>query len=176
MNGNFTYETQDNDVGKRLDAILFKIANSKEFKIAFNKVLSESDCKNIFSRSKFQELIKDGKILVNNKVAKKPSYILSAKDLISIKLSDIKQSSIEIKPWDFKIDIIFEDDDVLIVNKPKELVVHPGAGNRDRTLLNALIDKLSFDNKGKIGNNDYREGIVHRIDKDTTGLLVVAKK
>ncbi len=146
-------------VGKRLDIALLLLLESKDLSKMF------------FSRSKIQEFIKNGNVLINGK-PKKGSYALQLNDKIECDL-DIEEEVNYIKPWkDVVLDIVYEDDDLLVINKGPEFVVHPGAGNKDKTLLNAVIDKLSFNNESK---KNVRVGIVHRIDKDTTGLLVVAK-
>ena len=92
-------------------------------------------------------------------------------DKISLEISEPKLSLI--KPYDYKLDVIFEDDDIIVVNKPAGIVMHPGAGNYDNTLVNALI----FYNKNLLSDigGKMRPGIVHRIDKNTSGLIVIAK-
>ncbi len=121
------------------------------------------------SRSKIQEYLTQGLILVNSK-NEKSSYKLSVGDEIVV--NDLPKPVSELVAEDIPLDIVYEDDDVIVINKPKGLVVHPGAGNFEHTLANALkahSDKLSS------LNGDFRPGIVHRLDKDTAGLLVVAK-
>lgn len=120
------------------------------------------------SRTYIQKLIKDGNILVNGKV-QKPSYIVNEEDKINITIPD--EETIDIKPENIKIDVVYEDDDLIIINKDKGMVVHPAPGNYSGTLVNALM--YHFKNLSSLNGN--RPGIVHRIDKDTTGLLVVAK-
>ena len=121
------------------------------------------------SRSKIQQYIDEGFILVNSK-KEKSSYKLEASDEISI--ADFPKEVSELKAEDIPLEIVYEDDDLLVINKPKGLVTHPGAGNSEHTLANAL--KFHSDNLSSI-NGDFRPGIVHRLDKDTAGLLVVAK-
>ena len=121
------------------------------------------------SRSKIQSCIDNGLILVNGKSAK-ASYKVSEGDVISV--LDIPEETSDLNAEDIPLNIVYEDDDILIVNKPKGLVVHPGAGNEEHTLANAL--KFHSDNLSTL-NGEFRPGIVHRIDKDTAGLLVVAK-
>ena len=122
------------------------------------------------SRSYGAKLIDDGNILVNGKKAK-VSTKLSKDDEILVILPEPK--TLEVKAQDIKLDIVYEDECVLVINKPINMVVHPSAGHEDGTLVNALMahcgDKLSAI------NGVMRPGIVHRIDRDTTGLLVVAK-
>lgn len=122
-----------------------------------------------YSRNLVLNLLKSGNILVNDKIVK-PSYKVHSKDIITIK--DVKSPTDEIIPWDYPLDIVYEDDDIIIVNKPSGMVVHPGAGNKDNTLVNAL--KYHTDKLSDI-NGIERLGIVHRIDKDTSGLIIVAK-
>ena len=122
-----------------------------------------------YSRNLVLNLLKSGTILVNDKIVK-PSYKVHSKDVITIK--DVKSPTDEIIPWNYSLDIVYEDDDIIIVNKPSGMVVHPGAGNKDHTLVNAL--KYHTDKLSDI-NGIERLGIVHRIDKDTSGLIIVAK-
>ena len=121
------------------------------------------------SRSKIQSHLENGCILVNGKV-EKSSYKLSEGDVITVE--DFKPEVSDLNPEDIPLDIVYEDDDVIVVNKPKGLVVHPGAGNEEHTLANAL--KFHSENLSSL-NGEFRPGIVHRIDKDTAGLLLVAK-
>ena len=121
------------------------------------------------SRSKIQSHLENGYILVNNK-AEKSSYKLREGDEIEIK--DFPNEVSDLNPEDIPLDIVYEDDDVIVINKPKGLVVHPGAGNTEHTLANAL--KFHSENLSSL-NGEFRPGIVHRIDKDTAGLLIVAK-
>lgn len=119
------------------------------------------------SRSKVQKLIKDRKVLVNNKEVNS-SYNIKLTD--DIYVDDDLDFDIDIVGEDIPLDIVYEDNDLLIVNKVSGMVVHPAPGNYTGTLVNALIHKFELSSKDKI-----RPGIVHRIDKDTSGLLVVAK-
>ncbi len=121
------------------------------------------------SRSKIQEYLSLGLILVNEKEVK-ASYKLDNDDEITIK--DFPKISSTLIAEDIPLDIVYEDDDLMVINKPTGLVVHPGAGNFEHTLANAL--KYHSDNLSSL-NGDFRPGIVHRLDKDTSGLLVVAK-
>ncbi len=122
------------------------------------------------SRTNVQRLIESGNILVNNNI-QKISYKVQAGDEISIVIPEAKE--IEIKPQDIKIDIVYEDSHIIVVNKPKGLVVHPAIGNPDGTLVNAIMN-ICKDSLSGIGG-EIRPGIVHRLDKDTTGLLIIAK-
>ena len=145
------YQVGQDDVGKRLDVFV-------------------SDQYQDISRSYVQKLIKEGLILVDE-VVKKASYKLEEGDRIEIAMPE--PEVLEVVAQDIPLDIVYEDDDFLIVNKPQGMVVHPAPGNPDGTLVNAIMyhckDKLSSI------NGVIRPGIVHRIDKNTSGLLVVAK-
>lgn len=122
------------------------------------------------SRSRAQELISEELITVNGKKCEK-KLLLSVGDCISIELPPERE--LEAIPQDIPIDIVYEDDYLLVVDKPRGMVVHPAAGNPDGTLVNALL----YHCKGRLSsiNGVIRPGIVHRIDKDTSGLLIVAK-
>ena len=119
------------------------------------------------TRAKIQTLIKNGNILVNNKPIKN-SYKVQNGDEIVI---NYVEENLDIKPEDIKLDIVYEDDDVIVVNKESGMVVHPAVGNTSGTLVNAL---MGYSELSKV-NDEFRPGIVHRIDKDTSGLLLVAK-
>lgn len=121
------------------------------------------------SRSYLSKCIEEGKILVNGKTSNQ-SYTVKLNDEIGV--ADLDQKPLEIEAKDLSLDIVYEDDDVAIVNKPKGMVVHPAAGNYDNTLVQGLLYEL--DDLATI-NGVVRPGIVHRIDKDTTGLLMIAK-
>lgn len=121
------------------------------------------------SRSYLSKAIKEGLVLVNRE-KKKPKYIVKKGDLIQVNLPERKE--LEPVPQDIPLQIIYEDKDIIIVDKPKGMVVHPAPGTPDNTLVNAL---LSYTNSLSDINGEIRPGIVHRLDKDTTGLLVVAK-
>ena len=124
---------------------------------------------NLFSRTKIKNHIKNGNILVNENIIS-PSYILKQNDKIAFNLGTLyKKSTLE--PENIKLEIIYEDDFLAIINKPSGLVVHPGSGISSGTLANALLHK--FNNLSKI--NEYAPGIVHRLDKETSGLMVIAK-
>ena len=122
-----------------------------------------------YSRNLILNLIKNGDILVNDSKIK-PSYKVKQGDKITI--NNVKTDTEDIIPWDYPLDIVFEDDDIIIINKPSGMVVHPGNGNKDHTLVNAL---KSYTDKLSDINGVERLGIVHRIDKDTSGLIMVAK-
>lgn len=122
-----------------------------------------------YSRSKVQKMINEGYIVVNNNKVKN-NYIIKENDRIEIDV-DYKED-VDILPENIKLDIYYEDDDIMVINKPSGMVVHPGAGNYSGTLVNALM--YHCQNLSHI-NGNVRPGIVHRIDADTSGLLLVAK-
>ena len=121
------------------------------------------------TRTNIQNLIKEGKILVNGLI-ERASYKVKLNDEISVEY--VENVLTDLKPCDIDLDIVYEDEDVIVINKQKGLVVHPAPGNYDNTLVNALLFKCK--DLSDV-NGYYRPGIVHRIDKDTSGLLVVAK-
>lgn len=121
------------------------------------------------SRSYVQKLIKDGLVYVNDKLMKS-SYLVKEGDSISVELPEPK--ILEITPQDLPIDIVYEDEDIVIINKSQDMVVHPAPGNYSGTLVNALL--FHIDNLSSI-NGIIRPGIVHRLDKDTSGILIIAK-
>jgi 23S rRNA pseudouridine1911/1915/1917 synthase len=123
------------------------------------------------SRTKIKNLIEKGYLEINNLKVLEPSKKINIKDKIKLEVPELKK--LEIKPYKYKLDIIYEDNDVMVINKPAGLVVHPGAGNFDNTLVNALIN---YDKKNLSSiNGELRPGIVHRLDKDTSGVIIVAK-
>lgn len=122
------------------------------------------------TRSKIQQSIKEGNVLVNDKIIK-ANYKVKPADVVTVLYNYPKEEK-ELVPQDIPLNIIYEDDVFLIINKVSGMVVHPGFGNRDGTLVNAL--KFHFDNLPNIGEEE-RPGLVHRLDKNTSGILVVAK-
>ena len=122
------------------------------------------------SRSYIQKLIKENYVTVNQKPVK-ANYRLSLGDRVEIDLPEAKEP--DIKPEDIPLDILYEDKDIIIVNKPKQMVVHPAPGHYSQTLVNALMYHCGSDLSGI--NGTMRPGIVHRIDMDTTGSLVACK-
>lgn len=138
------YKIRQDEQNNRLDKIIASIDNS-------------------ISRTSVQRLIEEGKILVNEK-QEKPSYKVNEGDIIKIEKEEPQE--IDLKPQEIPIDIIYEDKDILIINKAKGMVVHPGNGNPDGTLVNAVMAKCK-DSLSGIGGK-IRPGVVHRIDKDTS--------
>jgi len=137
--------------GERLDAFLARCADN-------------------LSRSAAQKLIEEGAVTRNGKPGKKNDK-LNPGDAITYEIPEPK--SVDIQATEMALDIVYEDEDLLVINKPKGLVVHPAAGHQDDTLVNGLLYALGDDLSGI--NGELRPGIVHRIDKDTSGLLAVAK-
>lgn len=121
-----------------------------------------------YSRSQLQRWIEDGHVQVNGQPVK-PKYKLAAGDVVIIEPE--KPKKIDLVPENIPLDIVYEDDDVIVVNKPQGMVVHPAPGHPDHTLVNALL----YHSPLSTINGEFRPGIVHRIDKDTSGLLMVAK-
>ncbi len=122
------------------------------------------------SRSKIQGFIKDGKVFVNNSV-KKPAYNLKNGD--KIEFEKLENEEIRIEHQNIPLDIIYEDENMLVVNKPSGMLTHPTSTERENTLVNALLYKYG-DNLSDI-NGEFRRGIVHRLDRNTSGLLIIAK-
>jgi 23S rRNA pseudouridine1911/1915/1917 synthase len=151
QNDILTFEIMSDDSGARIDKWLS--ANISEL-----------------SRSRIESLIADGKILLNSQPVSK-SVKLKAGDKVTVEIPEATE--LEVAPQDIPIEIVYEDNELLVVNKPKGMVVHPAPGNPDGTLVNALL----YHCKGRISsiNGVIRPGIVHRIDKMTSGLLMVAK-
>lgn len=147
----YKYIVKNEDKGKRLD-----------------RYVTEQNAE--ITRTAVQRLIDEKNILVNGK-EQKVSYKVNENDVVEVEIPEPKK--IEIKAEDIPIEVIYEDSDIIVVNKPKGMVVHPGNGNVDGTLVNAIMAKCEGSLSG-IGG-EIRPGIVHRIDKDTSGLLIVAK-
>lgn len=122
------------------------------------------------SRTAVQRLIEEESVLVNGKNTK-ASYKVQEND--EIEIQEVKPKEIELKAQEIPLEVIYEDDDIIVINKPKGLVVHPAAGNLDGTLVNAIM-AICKDSLSGIGG-EIRPGIVHRLDKDTSGILIVAK-
>ncbi|MCF7926026.1 MAG: RluA family pseudouridine synthase [Candidatus Izimaplasma sp.] len=149
-------------MAKKIEFVIEK----KQRKIRIDKFLAK---KTPHSRSTIQSLIADNHILVNSEPTK-ASYNVKTTDHITLEDYDEEESSL--LKEDIPLDIVYEDDEIIVVNKPTGLVVHPGAGNPSGTLVNGLLYNIK---DFKAIKGEIRPGIVHRIDKDTSGLLVVAK-
>ena len=123
------------------------------------------------SRTRIKNLILDKKLKINDKIITDPSKKIINGDIIELKIPEPKKATL--KPYNYKLNIVYEDADLIILNKPAGIIMHPGAGNFDKTIVNALINynKVSLSTIG----NKLRPGIVHRIDKNTSGLVVIAK-
>lgn len=145
------FEVQPEQEGERLDKFLSTIYPD-------------------FSRAFFQKLIRNNQVLVNSH-SQKASYAVHMDDLVRVEIPDAVETAIE--PENIPLDILYEDEDVLIVNKPKGMVVHPSAGHYSGTLVNAVMYHCKDSLSGI--NGEIRPGIVHRIDMDTTGSLIVCK-
>ena len=122
------------------------------------------------SRSMAQKMIEKGQVVVNDKIPK-TSYKTKLGDVVKITFEEPKET--KVKAQDIPLDIIYEDNDIIVINKPKGMVVHPGNGNPDGTLVNAVLNHCK-DSLSGIGG-EIRPGIVHRLDKDTSGLIIIAK-
>ena len=135
--------------------------------VRIDKFLAEEI--NIISRSKIKESIILKNVKVNGKNVK-PSFKISSGEIINIDLPSAETSLL--KPEKINFQVIHEDNDIIVVNKPSNLVVHPGSGNKSGTLVNGLV--YHFKKLSKI-NGQIRPGIVHRLDKNTTGIMIIAK-
>ena len=149
-NINFIVETNENNL--RVDVLI----NKREV---------------LISRTRIKNLILKEKLKLNNKIINNPSKKVAAGDKLSLQIPEPKKASL--KPYDLKLNIIYEDKDLLIIDKPAGIIMHPGAGNYDKTIVNALVN-YDKDSLSTIGD-ELRPGIVHRIDKNTSGLVVIAK-
>ncbi len=136
--------------------------------IRIDRYLAESQPD--LTRSHIQKILDEGGVLVNGKPVKR-SYVVRKGDFIDLTVPEAKET--EVLPESIPLDIIYEDDDILVINKPKGMVVHPAAGHDSGTLVNAILDHCHDSLSGI--NGVMRPGIVHRIDKDTTGVLIVCK-
>ena len=145
------------------------IVNEAEKKLRVDIFIKKRE--EIISRSRIKNLILDKKLKINNKLVIDPSKKISFNDEISLTIPEPKKASL--KPYKYKLDIVYEDEDLIIINKPSGIVMHPGAGNFDKTIVNALISR----DKNTLSNisGEFRPGIVHRLDKNTSGLVVIAK-
>ncbi len=143
-------EVGDDAAGERLDVYLARLARPE------------------LSRSRIQELIREGRVTVNGQSAK-PSHRLRPGERVRVEV--VPRPTLSAAPEEIPIDVVYEDEDLLVVNKPRGMVVHPAPGHPSGTLVNALLAHCRL----PAGDDPIRPGIVHRLDKDTTGLVVVAK-
>ena len=152
MNNTIKFSVDTQNSGKRLDVFLTENIEN-------------------YTRSFLKKLIENKQVKLNNNLLISPSTKIKFKDQITVHI--VQKNDQDIIPKKIKLDIVFEDKDILVLNKPKGMVVHPGAGNNENTLVNALLFRYKK-NLSNI-NGTLRPGIVHRIDKETSGLLVIAK-
>ena len=145
------YIADENDDGKRVDILLTDILSG-------------------VSRSKIQTQIKNGNIKINGKI-QKSSYITKEDDVIEI--TETVTEPVKIEPENIKLDIVYEDENMLVVNKPSSMLTHPTINETSGTLVNALLH--AYGNNLSDLNGEFRRGIVHRLDRNTTGLLMIAK-
>ncbi|MDA9684498.1 RluA family pseudouridine synthase [Candidatus Pelagibacter bacterium] len=145
------------------------LVEKKHHNIRVDLFLSEKI--STITRSYVKKLIENSQLKINKEIVKTPATRVKINDEIIINIIEKKENKVLPRKMDLKI--IFEDDDIIVLDKPKGLVVHPGAGNFENTLVNAL--KFKYKNNLSSVNGKVRPGIVHRIDKDTSGLLVIAK-
>ena len=150
---------------KKINLIVNKFENDLRIDIFVKKR------ENIISRTRIKNLILDSKLRINKQIITDPSKKISLNDRVELIMPEPKKASL--KPYKFNLDIVFEDKDLIVLNKPAGIVMHPGAGNFDNTIVNALMNY----NKNSLSNigDELRPGIVHRIDKNTSGLVVIAK-
>lgn len=144
------------------------IADENEENIRLDAYLTEA--LKDFSRSKIQGFIKNGNILINGG-SKKPSYALKDGDKIEINIPE--ETALKIEPQNIMLEIVYEDENMLVVNKPSGMLTHPTALERENTLVNALLFKYG-ENLSDV-NGEFRRGILHRLDRNTSGLLMIAK-
>ena len=150
---------------KNINLIVGKEENNLRVDVFINKK------EELISRTRIKNLILKRKLKLNNQIINNPSKKVLTGDKINLKIPEPKKTSL--KPFNFKLDIVYEDKDLLVLNKPAGIIMHPGAGNYDETIVNALI----YNKKDILSNigDELRPGIVHRIDKNTSGLVVIAK-
>ena len=150
---------------KKINLIVTEVDKNLRVDVFINKK------ENRISRTRVKNLILNKKLKFNNNIINDPSKKISSGDRLELTIPEPKKVSL--KPYKFNLNIIFEDKDLIVLNKPAGIAMHPGAGNFDNTIVNALMnyDKNSLSNIG----DELRPGIVHRIDKNTSGLIVIAK-
>jgi 23S rRNA pseudouridine1911/1915/1917 synthase len=152
MKKNINFIVEENENNLRVDVLI----NKRE---------------KLISRTRIKNLILKEKLKLNDEITKNPSKKVYTGDKLDLEIPNPEEASL--KPYDYKLEIIHEDEDILVINKPAGIIMHPGAGNYDKTIVNALIH-YNKDSLSNIGD-ELRPGIVHRIDKNTSGLIVVAK-
>ena len=152
-------------MGKKINLIAKKVNNGVRVDVFIKKIETE------ISRTRIKNLILNKRLKLNSKILTDPSKKIINGDILELTIPEPEKSSL--KPSKHKLHISYEDEDLIVLNKPSGIVMHPGAGNYNNTIVNALINynKLSLSNIG----DKLRPGIVHRIDKDTSGLVVIAK-
>ncbi len=155
LNATSSWHVQPEHVGQRLDRYLVLMLDH-------------------LSRTAVQQLIADGSVLINGHVSK-PGYLLRVEDEVQMLRATPLAPQKEVRPQTLPLDIVYEDDDLLIVNKAAGMVVHPAPGHYDDTLVNALLARYPALQDNMVVEEDIRPGIVHRLDRDTSGLLIVAK-
>ena len=152
-----------------MSKIIDFIVNEKDNKQRLDVFINKKEIS--LSRNRVKNLILNKKLKLNTKIIKSPSHKVVTGD--EIKLEIPKPKKISLKPYNYKLKIIYEDNDLLVIDKAADIAIHPGPGNYDNTIVNALMNYCKG-NLSTIGD-ELRPGIVHRIDKDTSGLIVVAK-
>ena len=150
---------------KKINLIVEDVDKNLRVDVFINKKENE------ISRTRIKNLILNKKLKLNNKTITDPSKKISTDDVLELTIPEPKKASL--KAYEYKLDIKYEDEDLIVLNKPAGIVMHPGAGNFDNTIVNALIN-YNEDSLSNIGD-ELRPGIVHRIDKNTSGLVVIAK-
>ena len=152
-------------MNKNINLIVQKSENNLRVDVLINKR------EKLISRTRIKNLILKEKLKLNNEIIRSPSKKVIFGDKLNLKISEPEKPSLQ--PYNFKLKIVHEDEDILIIDKPAGIIMHPGAGNYDNTIVNALLhyDKNSLSTIG----GELRPGIVHRIDKNTSGLVVIAK-
>ena len=150
---------------KNINFIVKESENNLRVDVLINKK------EELISRTRIKNLILKEKLKLNGEIIKSPSKKVNIGDRLDLEIPKPEEASL--KPYNYKLEIIHEDEDLLVINKPAGIIMHPGAGNSDQTIVNALVhyDKDSLSTIG----DELRPGIVHRIDKNTSGLVVIAK-
>jgi 23S rRNA pseudouridine1911/1915/1917 synthase len=149
----FTYHAEEN---RRIDLVLLSHLQAQNL--------------NHLSRSQLQQLIEAGKVTVNNKPISKANYLVRPGACITFEFETLVEEGVE--PYDFPLEVRYEDEFLIVIEKPAALTVHPGGGNKNKTLLNALVQHVQ--NTG-LKTDEFSPGMPHRLDRDTTGLMVLSK-